>query len=394
MSVARAAVFEAPRRLVLREYPLPAIGPGEMLVEVDLAGVDGSEVHMLRGEIPAINDLAPVVFGDEIVGTVSAIGAEAGRRRGLREGDRVVVEARWPCNACRPCREGNYYLCDNRWEKGGYGWIRCDEPPHLWGGYATHVFVPADALVYGVPDGMPDETALVSGSVLANSIYWTSQAGIGLGDRVAVIGPGPQGIGAAIVAGLRGAEVVVAGMASDRHRLDLVGRLCAASAIVLPDGASAGEQMAMVRDAFAGHDADIVIEAAGAQAAKDLAIAVVRPGGTVVNSSVPSSPLRVDFTALLLKQVTMLSPLGHPHTVGAALDLGLRLRRESRDPGAMVTHTLPLDEALLAVRIAGYETTERPVKTAIRPKMGPKTAPKIGISAEAIGQEPQGEDAC
>lgn len=367
MNTARAAVFEAPHRLAIREFPLPEIGAGDLLVEVELAGVDGSEVHMLRGEIAAINDLAPVVFGDEIIGRVARIGADAARRRGLREGDRVVVEARWPCNACRPCREGNYYLCDLRWEKGGYGWIRCDSPPHLWGGYATHVFVPEEALVYPVAPDLPDATALIASSVLANSIYWTKHAGAGLGDPLVVIGPGPQGIGVAVLARLRGAEVAIAGLPRDRNRLELASRLSGARVVVLEPDAPVREQAAQIRAALAHQDPAIVFETAGVQAAKDLACVLVRTGGLLAHCSVPPGPIQVDFTALLLKQISTVSPLGHPHTVPEALRLGEALRADGRDLGEMVTHVFPLDEAERAVRTAGYETAEAPVKVAIRP---------------------------
>lgn len=361
-ATARAAVYEGPGRLIVRDFPLPELGPGDMLVAVELAGVDGSEVHMFRGEIAAIDAIAPVVFGDEILGRVQAIGAQAAARRGLKPGDRVVVEARWPCADCRPCREGNYYLCDHRWEKGGYGWMRADAPPHLWGGYATHVFVPADALVYPVDADLPAETALVACSVLANSIYWTRTAGIGLGDPVAVIGPGPQGIGAALVAQLRGADVVLAGLPRDAARLALARDLGVTRTVVL-DG---GDGAAQLRVAL-GQDPAVVIETAGAQPAKDLALAAVRTGGRVVNCSVPPGPLSVDFTAVLLKQVTMQSPLAHPHTVPEALRLGQVLRARGQDVGRMVSHVFALDQAEEAVRTAGYETPESPVKVAIRP---------------------------
>ena len=63
----------------------------------------------------------------------------------------------------------------------------------------------------------------------------------------------------------------------------------------------------------------------------------------------------------------MLSPLAHPHTVPEALQLGAALRARGQDVGRMVTHVLPLAEAEHAVRIAGYETAESPVKVALRP---------------------------
>jgi threonine dehydrogenase-like Zn-dependent dehydrogenase len=63
----------------------------------------------------------------------------------------------------------------------------------------------------------------------------------------------------------------------------------------------------------------------------------------------------------------MISPLGHPHTVEQSLNLGIKLLEAGRDIGEMVTHTFPIEEAELAVRTAGYETSEAPIKVAIRP---------------------------
>ncbi len=367
MEMARAAVYEGPNRLVVKELPIPDIGPDDALVEVDIAGVDGTEVHMFRGEVEAINKLAPVLFGDEIVGRVARIGEAASKRRGLVEGDRVVVEARWPCNECRPCRSGNYYLCDRREERGGYGWIRCDAPPYLWGGYSTHVYVPHEAQVFKVPENLPGHTALVASSVLANAIYWTRMSGAGLGDTVAVLGPGPQGIGCAILAARRGADVVIAGLPRDRRRLDLAERLSGAKAVVLAEDASQAGHRAALRDAFGGREVSVVIETAGVQASKDLAAKLVRTDGRIVCCSIPARPLTVDFTGLLLNQISLISPFGHPDTVGQSLDLGARLLQDGRDIGDMITHVFPLDEAELAVRTAGYETTETPIKVVIRP---------------------------
>lgn len=111
-TTARGAVYTAPETIEIREFPLPEVGAEDMLVEVQLAGVDGSDIHMLRGELPEFNDLAPVIMGDEIVGEIAKIGDEAAAQRGLAVGDRVIVEAKWPCHDCDACRSGQYYACE------------------------------------------------------------------------------------------------------------------------------------------------------------------------------------------------------------------------------------------------------------------------------------------
>lgn len=371
MAIATALVYDGPGSVGMREFPLPAIGPDDVLVEVALAGVDGSEVHMLRGEMRRMNELAPVIFGDEIVGTVARIGERAAVRRGLAQGDLVIVEARWPCHDCPACLAGQYYLCarEGQGEGGtGYGWISCTEPPHLWGGYASHVFVPADALVHRVPDGMSRETALVCASVLANSYRWTRVAGVEMGSTVLVLGPGPQGLGCALASIARGADVFVAGLERDAARLALGSELGVDGTVALPDAEGHDACVEAIANATGDAPVDVVIEAAGAQATKDLAVSTVRPMGTIANVAV-SAPARasVDWFQMLLKEITIVSPLGHPDSVGPSLRMASRLIARGIDPGRLVSHVFPLAQAEEALRMAAYELEERPVKVAIAP---------------------------
>lgn len=368
---ASALVYEGPEIVAIREFPLPDLGPDDLLVEVALAGVDGSEVHMLRGEMARMNALAPVILGDEIVGRVAAIGERAAARRALASGDLVVVEARWPCHDCRACLDGQYYLCERegQGEGGtGYGWISCADAPHLWGGYATHVFVPGEALVYPVPEGLSLEAALVCGSVLANSYRWTGLARVELGHTVVVLGPGPQGIGCALAATLRGADVFVAGLERDASRLAMAAELGVAGVVALPGGAGHGDALGALRELTGGRPVDVVIDAAGARATKDLAVSLVRPMGMFANVAV-SAPARasVDWFEMLLKEITVVTPLGHPHAVGPSLRMGTQLLARGIDPGRLVSHVFPLAEAERALRTAAYELDERPIKVAIAP---------------------------
>ena len=371
-STATALVYEGPEQLRLREFPLPAVGPGGMLIEVSIAGVDGSEIHMLRGEFARINELAPVILGDEIVGVVTAIGERAEEQRGLAPGDEIIVEARWPCNRCSACLAGQYYLCGQvgQGEGGyGYGWISCAEPPHLWGGYASHVFVPEEALAYRVPPEMSPATALVCGSVLANSYRWTAKAEVELGDTVVVIGPGPQGIGCALAATLRGARTAIVGLEQDAARLEATTAFDAGEVFAIPEGQTTAESAAEIRELLGDRPVDVVIDAAGAGNSKELALTLVRAMGTIAVVSVPTpSSKEVDWLQALLKEVTIIAPLSHPHTVERAVAMGLELQSRGIDPGKLVSHVFPLDEAERALRTAAYELDERPTKVAIAPR--------------------------
>lgn len=365
---ARAVVFEAPETFVLRDIPLPDLGPDDLLIRVGLCGVDGSELHMFRGELPWFNERIPIIFGDEIVGTVAAIGDRAKETRKLEIGDRVAVEARWPCNDCRYCAQGQYYLCANNAAGRGYGTISAKESPALWGGYATHTFVPKEALVYRLPAVLDDRAALVSCSLLANSMRWTEQAGAVAGSTLAVIGPGPQGLGCALVAADIGAKVVLIGLERDAGRLEFAKSLGNIETVTIPDGEDVGAVIDRIL-AILG-EVDAVIETAGAAAAKELAFKLVRPTGRVAQVSLPFPLIQsVDWLQLLMKEVTVVNPVSHPHFVAAGLTLGADLLARGIDVGSFISHVFPLEGAAEALRTASYQSGQMPIKIALDPAL-------------------------
>lgn len=370
-ATARAVVYRGPEDFSMQNFPFPDLGSGDMLIEVILCGVDGSELHMYRGEFPWLNDLAPAIFGDEILGRVVATGEEVERERGLSVGDRVVIESRWPCEeGCRTCDRGQYYLCERRGGVFvGYGTMPSAEPPHLWGGYATHVYVPAKALVYRVPDALPDATALIACSPLANGMRWSAKGGATAGTRAAVIGPGTQGLACALAAVRSGAEVTLIGLDSDSERLEMARSFGVQTAIAIPRGESAAETEERLR--ASGEFFDTVIETAGAGTSKELAVRIVRPLGTIVNVSVPTPAAQpIDWMSLLQKEITIVNPLSHPHTVVDAFALAEELLIEGIDVGSWITHRYGLDDAETAIAAASYQLAERPVKAVLEPARG------------------------
>lgn len=363
----RAVVFEDIETFAVRPVALPAIGPDDMLVKVLLCGVDGSELHMYRGELPWFNQRMPIIFGDEIIGEVAQIGASAAQTRGMKVGDRVTIEARWPCNRCRCCTEGQYYLCENNPDGRGYGTISMNEAPGLWGGYATHLFVPREALAYPVPEDLTLDAALVSCSLLANSLSWVRQAELKEGGTLVVIGPGPQGIGCAMVAAHQGAKVVILGLERDAARLAFAESLSPSIAGVVshPDDDAAaikGKVSAVLGDV------DAVIEAAGVPPAKDLAFALVRRTGRVLQVSIPFPHVQpIDWQNALMKELTILNPVSHPHAVGPALELGVELMRHGIDVGRFVSHRFGLNDAAEAIEVASYRRSSSPIKVVLDP---------------------------
>jgi threonine dehydrogenase-like Zn-dependent dehydrogenase len=366
---ATAVVYRGHRTFTLDQIPLPVIGPDEMLLEVILCGVDGSELKMFNGDIDHIEQKQPLIFGDEIIGRVVDIGTIASAERGLAIGDRVTVEARWPCaQGCRNCDRGQYFLCKNNPDALGYGTIALAHPPGLWGGYATHVYVPMGGLVYKVPDALSDEAALFGCSVLANGVRWTAASGVGTDTTVVIIGPGPQGLACVLAAARAGAQVISVGLERDTARLALAAELGAHHTVAIPSDEAPEETAARIR-ALVG-EVDTVIDVAGFAPAKRLAWEVVSQLGTITNVAVASPRVQgIDFLTSLRKELRILNLTSHPHTVEASLRLASELYESGFDLGRLVSHQFGLADAATAIDVAAYRTEESPIKVALNPTL-------------------------
>jgi threonine dehydrogenase-like Zn-dependent dehydrogenase len=361
---AKAAVYLGPGQVGIQDFPLPKLGAGDMLVEVTISGVDGTELHIVRGDLEEYNANVPVILGDEIIGTVVAMGSDAGVNRGLKLGDRVTVEARWPCEGCHACDSGQYYACERAGNSGGYGGLSAAEPPHLWGGYATHIFIPEYALVHAVPEGLSDEVALVASSVLANGVRWTQRGGVREGSHVVILGPGPQGIAMSVAALDMGANVTLVGLAQDAERLKMAKAMGVVDTVEFQ--ADDLETISAIHEKYG--PADIVIDSAGAAVARSFALKAVRPLGTVVVTALPRPHVQqVDWWEIAMKELTIVSPLSHPNAVLPALHLAERLLAQGIDIGTWVSHVFSLEDTELAIATAGYQTDVRPIKVAIKP---------------------------
>jgi propanol-preferring alcohol dehydrogenase len=174
MPVMRAMVLDRPcMPLVMRARPVPAPGPGELLIEVAACGVCRTDLHVVDGDLT--QPKLPIVPGHEIVGRIAAAGAGVS---GLAVGQRVGVP--WlgsTCGACDYCRDGRENLCDRPIFTG---YTRD-------GGYATHAL--ADArYCFPLPDGMDD--AAIAPLLCAGLIGWRSYRMAGDGQAIGLYGFG------------------------------------------------------------------------------------------------------------------------------------------------------------------------------------------------------------
>jgi alcohol dehydrogenase len=318
--VARALVLEAPRRLVVRELPVPDVGDDDGVLRVEACGLCGTDHEQYTGELAGGFAFVP---GHETVGVIDAIGARAAQRWAVAVGDRVAVEVFQSCRTCSACMAGEYRRCDRHGIGDMYGFIPVGREPGLWGGYAEYQYLAPDSMILRVPDDLDPVVATLFNPLGAGIRWGAMLPETKPGDVVAVLGPGIRGLCAAAAAKRAGAAfVMVTGVGPrDADRLALAPAFGADLAVDV----AADDPVAQLQKATGGL-ADVVVDVtAKAPAAFAQAVAVARPAGTVVVAGTrgwgSGAPGFIP-DMVVLKELRILGALGVDVTAyRAALDL-------------------------------------------------------------------------
>lgn len=354
---ARVAVLTEPRTFDYREVELPDIGADEGLLRVEAAGLCGTDWEQYLGHLDNTPwSVRPVIPGHEILGWIEKVGSEAAKRWGVKEGDRVTVEASIPCGQCFQCQVGRPVLCKNGM---GYGLrVGFDNPPHLWGGYGTHMYLHPRATLHRAPPDVPTDIMSLF-NPMSNAVRWAvERPETGIGDTIVIEGPGQRGLLSVVAAREAGAgQIIVTGTPQDRHRLSLARELGADETVVVDDE----DPVERVVEATGGRLADVVVDVS-AMATEPIvqAIEMVRPGGKVVVAGLKSSNPIPGFVSdkLITKEISMLGVLSSSwSSVEKAIDV---IRRKGDALKKLCTHHYPVDEADRAVRVLGREIVDGP----------------------------------
>ena len=317
----RAQVFHGPGDLRFEELPEPSPEPGGLVVRVEAALTCGTDVKTLRRGHPVMIPHVPTVFGHELAGTVSAVGAGV---TGLREGDRVVAANSAPCGRCRLCAGGRPNLCEDLlFVNGAYG-EAIALPPRL---VARNV----------VPIGPVPAAHAAFAEPLACALLGVERGRVEAGMTVVIFGHGPLGCLLALGARQRGAHVIVVGKAGwrlDRVRTMGLGECVDARAVVDVPG--------HLRALTGGRGAEVTVDATGRPEVWEQAIDAVGRGGTVVwfGGCAPGTSVRVDTRRAHYEELTLVGAFHHtPDLIRRAVDL---LAAGAIDPGPLLTHQMGL----------------------------------------------------
>jgi L-iditol 2-dehydrogenase len=317
----KVAVYHSNRDIRIEERPVPAVGPGEVLMRIHASGICGSDL-MEWYRLPK----APVVLGHEVAGVVEEVGEGVEK---YRPGDRVFATHHVPCGECAYCRGGHPSVCDM---------LRSTsfDP----GGFSEYVRVPEINVERGMLH-LPDEVSFEDGSFvepLGCIVRGQNLLGVGPGNTVLVIGSGLAGLLHVQLARARGAETVIA-VDVDPFRLDAARSLGADLAL---DAREDVEEA--IRERAGGRLADRVILCTAALPALEQACRCLDRGGRLLLFAIydPGVEPRLPLQDLWWKEATLLSSYA---ASGPELEEALeRIHAGEVKVGEMITHRLPLEE--------------------------------------------------
>jgi L-iditol 2-dehydrogenase len=347
----QAAVYYGKEDVRLETVPVPAIGPGELLVRVHTCGICGTDLK----KIATGSHSAPRIFGHETAGEVVARGAGV---ENFQLGDRVMVFHHIPCGECYYCRHKVFAQCPVYKKVGATAGF---EPSG--GGFAEYVRV-MDWIVRRGVVRLPQKVSYEQGSFIEpvnTCMKGIETLDIRPGDTILVIGQGPIGIILAVLAKRRGATVVTSDLYPQR--------LTISRSYQLEHNveASTTDPVARVRELTGGRGADAVVLAVAGNGLIRPAMDAARPGGKVLLfAQTQRGEALIDPASICVDEKMLVG------SYSASVDLQdenveLVLSGEI-DLARLITHRFSLDQALEALHLAAHPAPDS-MKIVIQPGM-------------------------
>jgi len=360
----RAAVKIGVEQTEIREFDWPEVGADTALLKVESAGVGGSDPELYRKQ-----DYAPVIMGHENVGTIAEIGPAAVERWGVDVGDRIALQEFLPCWHCEWCLKGDFRLCveadffnvKDRFNTPRFGTCSNLIPPHLLGGFAEYLYLPANSIVHKVPPGLSARHATLA-VPFGNGVTWACvDGGAGPGKTVLVFGPGQQGLGCVLAAKCAGSlTVVLVGKSRDRSRLDLSLELGADFAIDSEREDLIGEVARITN----GRGVDVVVDTTG-DPSGDVVAAAIELAAKGAYLSLNGLRQSVPIGQIKKKYLTVRAPRGRSY---AAVELALRYVASGKWPiDEVCSHDFGLDEVDTAIKATAGRGIEGAVHVTVDP---------------------------
>ncbi|MGA2807931.1 MAG: zinc-dependent dehydrogenase [Terracidiphilus sp.] len=352
----RAVVYRGINDMRVETVPVPAIGPGELLVKVATCGICGTDLK----KIHTGSHSAPRIFGHEMAGTVVRVGEGVTR---FRLGERVMIFHHVPCGDCYYCRKQTPAQC-LQYKKVG---VTAGFEPS-GGGFAEYIrvmdWIVSSRGVVRIPDEVPFEQAAFVEPV--NTVLkGVKMLNLAADETLLVIGQGPIGLMHAALASRTGAKVLTSDLYPERHAI--------AARFGLHNPIHAGTENVVER-VFAetdGRGADAVVLAVGGNGLIKTAMDAVRPGGKVMLfAQTQHGEATFDPGAVCMDEKTLLGSYSSSFDIlDGVTDLVFGGYRNGFNLTQLISHRFPLEEAVAAIEIASHPQADS-MKIMIEPVSG------------------------
>ena len=341
-----AIVCHGPEDYRVERIDRPHPGPSEMVIRISACGICASDCKCWSGARMFWGDpdragsgwvKPPVVPGHEFFGVVDDMGEGAAAHFGVQPGDTVIAEQIVPCDRCRYCRGGQYWMCEVH---NIFGFQRQVAD----GGMSEYMLVPRTARVHVIPKRMPLADAAII-EPLSCAIHVVGRSDMRLDDVVVIAGAGPIGLMMVQVARLRTPKkLIVIDMVRERRELAL---RYGADLVIDP---AAEDADAIVKAQTGGYGCDVYIEATGAPGGVIQGLQLIRKLGRFVEFSVFGQETSVDWSIIGdRKELDIRGAHLGPYCYPIAIDL---LDRGLVTSDGIVTHDYSFDDWDEAIKVA------------------------------------------
>jgi L-iditol 2-dehydrogenase len=352
----RAVVYYGKNDLRLETVPVPAIGPGELLVKIATCGICGTDLK----KIHTGSHTAPRIFGHEMVGTIVKMGEGVAN---FALGDRVMVFHHIPCGTCYYCRKHTPAQCLQYKKVGSTaGMIPSG------GGFSEYIrvadWIVANRGVVRIPAGVPFEQAAFIEPV-NTCLKGVKLLNLAADETVLVIGQGPIGLLLAALARRTGARVLTSDLYPERHAL------AAKFGLHNPIDAGSEDVVARAKKETEGRGADAVILAVGVNAMIKTSMDAARHGGKVMLfAQTQHGEAVIDPGAVCMDEKTLLgSYSASAGILDEVTDLIFGGYRNGFDLTQLISHRFPLEQAVEAIEVASHPMADS-MKIMIEPVSG------------------------
>lgn len=337
-----AIVCHGPKDYRVEDVSRPQAGDRELVLKITACGICASDCKCWSGarmfwggQTPWVKP--PVIPGHEFFGVVEELGPNAEEHFGVKAGDRVIAEQIVPCDKCRYCREGKYWMCEVH---NIFGFQR----EVADGGMAEYMRIPRTSRVHVIPESISlDDAAIIE--PLACAIHTVQRGDIQLADVVVIAGAGPLGLMMVQVARLKTPKKLIVIDLEDQ-RLDLA-RQFGADLTINP---RQQDPIEIVRELTGGYGCDVYIETTGVPAGVTQGLEIIRKLGRFVEFSVFGEETSADWSIIGdRKELDVRGAHLGPYCYPIAIDL---LERGLVTSKGIVTHRYGLQDWDTAVRKA------------------------------------------